>query len=669
MELKDIKSLSDKRIADLKKLGIYSVSDLIKNFPRSYLDMSKVVNLRDAYHNEIVLTVAKIETAPVTLNAGKMKYVKVYCSQPADNFSVIWFNQPYVATKLKAGEEYFFYGRVSKKFGQTSMTNPTFEEVSKNYKLKGIVPVYSVRGNLTQSVMKYATLNAVKSMELSSVIPEDLQKKYALAPLKQAYCNVHCPESQNSLNNASERIAIEEYFSMITAFKIIKGDKKCVRTQKYNLSTNELVEFTKSFKFEFTNGQKSAVNEIYKDMLGPTVMNRLLQGDVGSGKTAVSVCALYIALKSGYQASFLAPTEVLAKQNYELAKRYLSEFNIAFLSGSLTLKEKREVKAKILNKEYDLVVGTHAVIQESVEFKNLALCVCDEQQRFGVKQRSALKDKGQNVDMLCMSATPIPRTLSLVFYGDLDVSTISDKPVMRAEIQTGIVPEEKYEGMLEFIKREIDSGKRAYFVCPKIEGDDEGTLISVKEKYEELSSYYKGYGVGLLNGKMKDSEKLEVMNAFKNGQTQILVSTTVIEVGVDVPEATVMVIYNAERFGLSQLHQLRGRVGRSNLKSYCFLIAGKQTETSIQRLNAVRTCSDGFKISEIDFDIRGGGDFLGERQAGRFVGTLGGLKYSSNAIFFAKKLSDEAFTNENSVKKLNLLVNEYYSKLKDITLN
>ena len=650
-------------------MGILDCEGLIKNFPRSYLDMRKTIELSKCYHNDVVLTVAKVETAPQVFNSGRLKYVKVYCSQEMNTFSIVWFNQPYVANKIVAGKKYYFYGRITNKLGLISMTNPVFEEVDNNNKLKGIVPVYSIKGSLTQSVMKYATVNAVSLLNVESVIPFSLQNKYSLMPLKKAYYEVHNPTSDLNLKNSSERIALEEYFKLITAFKIIKGDKKTARNTKYTIKSKELVEFASSFGFEFTEGQKKAVNELYCDLTSPYLMNRLIQGDVGSGKTAVSLCAVFMAVKSGNQVAFLAPTEVLAKQNYNIIRKYLTNYNTAFLSGSLTAKEKKIIKEQIASGEVQIVVGTHAIIEDDVKFKNLSLCVCDEQQRFGVAQRSALSDKGSSVDILVMSATPIPRTLSLIFYGDLDISTIYDKPVNRAEISTGIVPDSKYQNMLEFIEKEVDKGHQAYFICPKIEGDDEGAIISVKELYEELSTVYPNLSIGLLHGKLKDAEKDRVMADFKDGKYNILVSTTVIEVGVDVPNATVMVIYNAERFGLSQLHQLRGRVGRSDKKSYCFLLSGKETDKSKERLNAVKNCSDGFKISEIDYDIRGGGDFLGERQSGRFLTELGALKYPSSVIFFAKALSEEAFNDENNVKSLVGCANSMYEKLKNVTLN
>ena len=669
MRLKDVKYVSDKRIQDLKKLSITTAEDLINHFPRNYLDLTTVTPLSQAYNNDFVLTLATVEVEPRQSMGGRVKYVKAYCSQGADTFSVVWFNQPYVVGKLKCGEKYFFYGRVQIKYGMISMTNPVFEPVDKNVRLKGYMPVYSIKGSLTQSGMKTICLSAVNSVNPTSSIPLYLQQKYALSPLNKAYVEVHSPSSENALKNASDRIALEEYFKLISAFKIIKGDKKQVKPRKYTITPEKMAEFTKRFPFEFTSGQKQAVNEIFTDLKSPFTMNRLLQGDVGSGKTAVSLCAIYVALYSGYQCALLSPTEVLAKQNYSVCKKYLSDYEIGYLSGSLTQTEKKAIKQKLLNGEIKLLVGTHAVLEENVEFNNLALCVCDEQQRFGVAQRSSLEEKGVFTDTLVMSATPIPRTLSLIFYGDLDISTITDKPVGRAEIQTNVVPLKKYEDMLGFVTEQAKRGFQTYFVCPKIDFDDEIDVLSAKELYEELSNVLVGVKVALLHGKMKDKEKLAVMQDFKDKKYDVLVSTTVIEVGVDVPDATVMVIMSAERFGLSQLHQLRGRVGRSDKKSYCFLLCTKESEKAIERLNALKTCSDGFKISELDFDMRGGGDLLGERQSGRILTTLKGLKYSSKTVFTAKALSDEAFKLESNIPYLKKHALDLYEKLKNVTLN
>ena len=561
MDLKVIKGISDKRIAELKKTGINRVEDLPEFFPRDYLDLTKITPLKYVDNNTMALIVGKVITVPYSGRA-RVGYVRVHCLSGDEPFTAIWFNQPYVLKRLKTGEEYVFYGRVKNEYGTFTLTNPTFEEKDKNYRLKGLVPVYKIKGTIPQSVIRSACLSALKIVDKTSKIPDNLINKYSLYPLKKAYWEVHNPASLRNVKIASDRIAVEEYFSLISAFKILKGDKKLMRLTRYSCTLDDIKNFTSRFPFEFTDGQKKAVNDVYKDMFGDTVMNRLLQGDVGSGKTAVALVSMYIAVKSGKQVAVMAPTEVLATQNYEIIKKFIPEVKTVFLSGSVTKKEKTEIKKTISENIPLIAVGTHALIEPDVNFANLSLFICDEQQRFGVAQRSKVSDKGSGVDVLVMSATPIPRTLSLIFYGDLDVSTILDKPKSRLEIMTRLVPENKYDGMLEFVKKEIKNGRQAYFVCPKIDGDEEGEIMSVTELYGDLAERLTGVKFALLHGKMKDSEKTRIMLEFKRGEYDALVSTTVIEVGVDVPNATVMVIMNAERFGLSALHQLRGRVGR-----------------------------------------------------------------------------------------------------------
>ncbi len=671
MELTKIRGINEKRETELNKLGIFDTADLIRFFPRAYLDMTSKSLLKDAYHNDMVLTSGRIAGTPTVRYFRRGSgMVKAVCEQEGEIFSVVWFNQPYVAARLKTGEEYLFYGRVRKENGYTTLANPSFELCEKAFRLKGIVPQYRLKGSLTQKVVRDACRLAVDIEKPVTAIPAALVKKYALGDLFAAYREVHNPSSFSSLKRASERIAVEEYFALISAFKIIKGGREQVRINRYDCSEKELLKFiSERFPFEFTAGQKSAVNEIYADMTGASVMNRLVQGDVGSGKTAVSMCAIYIALYSGYQAAMLAPTEVLARQNYEAAKHAFPDYNVGLITGSMTAKEKREMKGAVKLGIINILVGTHALLEDDVEFKKLSLCVCDEQQRFGVAQRSGLMNKGVTPDVLVMSATPIPRTLSLIFYGDLDITTIADKPKERVPIQTNIVPQKKYLDMLKFIEKEVSFGRQAYFVCPKIEGDDEGTLISVTELFEELKERMPSVKFGLLHGKMKDKEKDEVMRAFKEKEYGALVSTTVIEVGVDVPDASVMVIYNAERFGLSQLHQLRGRVGRSDKKSYCFLTSASTSETAIERLKIIKDNSDGFKISEYDYKLRGSGDFMGSRQSGKFMNDLGDLAYGTDSIFLAKKLSDEAFVSGADTEKIKEVAIRKYNKLKDVTMN
>lgn len=670
MKLTDIKGISDKRVQDLAKMGIFTPEDLIKHFPRNYLDLRKITPLEKCYNNDIVLTCGKLMTAPkMFTSARKLKCVRVAVEQGLRGFTAVWFNQPYVMSHLRAGEEYLFYGRIKSDFGGISIINPTFEPVDNNVKLKGIVPVYTVKGNITQKVVRDAVKSAIFGLDIKSVIPARLTKKYDLENLKTAYIDVHAPSDAETQKNAAERIALEEYFILVSAFRFIKGDRQQIRINRYSCTAADMREFISRFGFEFTDGQKNAVNDIFSDLSSPRSMNRLLQGDVGSGKTAVALCAIYFAVKSGYQAAMLAPTEILAEQNYKIISRLFPEYEAVFLSGSIKAAEKKAIKARIKSGEARIVVGTHAVLQGDVEFYNLSMCVCDEQHRFGVGQRSALVAKGIIPDVLVMSATPIPRTVSLIFYGDLDITEIKDKPKNRQPVATFLVPERKYEGMLGFIRDTVKGGNQAFCVCPKIEEDEEGTLMSVTELYEELSAKLTGVRVGLLHGKMKDAEKARIMADFKAKTFDVLVSTTVVEVGIDVPNATVMVIYNAERFGLSQLHQLRGRVGRGADKSYCFLFTRSDDEKSLERLKVLCSSTDGFKIAEKDFEMRGSGDFMGTRQSGRFLNDLGDLVYPPSVIFSAKKLCDDAFSHPEELADLRTHAMDKYERLKDVTLN
>ena len=668
MKRSSLRQVGEKREKEFNKLGVFQAEDLIKTFPRAYLDLTERSSLKNVYHNDMVLIACEVTRLAPTNFSSRMKIVKAFCSQDGFPFTAVWFNQPYVAQKLKAGA-YLFYGRVQNKFGQISIVNPTFEPLDKNDRLKGILPVYSLKGKLSQKIVRDAIKEALLKVNIDSVIPDQIIQKYNLPSLAKAYFDVHNPPDEKAKELASERIALEEYFILISAFKIIKGGKEEVRTRKYFVTANEVKQFSARLGFEFTNGQKQAVNDIFTNLHGPTKMNRLLQGDVGSGKTAVALCGMFMAVKSGYTAAYLSPTEVLAAQNYAIIQKYFPDYKVGYLAGGITAKEKREIKERLKRGEIDILCGTHAILQDDVDVPSLAFIVCDEQHRFGVAQRNALAQKGEGVDMLVMSATPIPRTLSLIFYGDLDVTTITDKPKARQEISTSIIPQSKYDDMLSYVEKETRAGKQAYFVCAKIDDDEEGTLISVKELYEELKGRLPTVRFGLLHGRMKDKEKAEVMTAFKNREYDCLVSTTVIEVGVDVPNATIMIIYNAERFGLSQLHQLRGRVGRGAEKSYCFLLMGADSDNAKERLLTMKNESDGFKIAEKDLEMRGSGDFFGTRQSGKMFGDIKNLRYPTQVVFAAKKLSDDAFEGRYDTEALRDAALKKYDSLKDVVLN
>ena len=668
MKLTELKFISEKREKDFNKLGVFTCEDLVRLYPRDFLDLTHISSITEVEHNSQALIACEVLNAEFN-RYSRRPYVKALCQQNGCIFTAIWFNQPYVLQKLKPGE-YLFYGRVQNRYGMgASMVNPSFEPAASNKNLKGIIPVYPLAGALTQKVVRDAVRQALAKCTPTTFILEALRKKYEIIPLSESYRRIHAPQSQEDIKKASARIALEEYFLLISAFRVIKGYGSRVRLNNYAVTERDVADFMTRFPFNFTAGQLSAVRDIYDNIRSPSQMNRLLQGDVGSGKTAVALTGMFMAVKSGYQAAMIAPTEVLARQSFALIQRYFPDYNCALLVGSTPAAEKRAVKAALKRGEIDIICGTHAVIQADVVFKNLALVVCDEQQRFGVAQRASLADKGEGSDVLIMSATPIPRTLSLIFYGDLDITTIKDKPAARQEISTSIIPSSKYGDMIKYIAEQAKLGRQAYFVCPKIEGDDEGTVMSVTELFEELKSKMSGVRLALLHGKMKEKDKNAVMQAFKEGEYDCLVSTTVIEVGVDVPNATIMVIYNAERFGLSQLHQLRGRVGRGSEKSYCFLLMGSDTPQARERLSVIKNNSDGFKIAEADLELRGGGDFMGTRQSGRVLSEIKNLKFPASVIFTAKAISDEAFSGNFEISALRRAALEKYKSLENVVLN
>lgn len=667
MELTQVKGIAEKRAKELNKLGVFTAEDLVRYYPRTYLDMTSRVSVREVLNNDTALIAARITYIEPMRYTGRVKFLRAHLEQDGDMFTAVWFNMPYLAKTLKEGE-YLFYGRVQNKYGQVSLVNPTFEPMAVNARLKGLVPVYPLKAPLTQRAVRTAVQAALRVVSPPSVIPQELVAKYRLASLAWAYRTIHAPMTEEERALASERIALEEYFTLVSAFKLIKGDKGEARSVRYSVTEQDVAQFMRRFSFEFTKGQKEAVRAVYEDVKGPSRMNRLLQGDVGSGKTAVALTGIFMAVKSGHQAVYLSPTEVLAAQNHLLLQKMFPEYRVGYLSGASTAQEKRAVKAALKAGEIDILCGTHAVLQGDVHFSDLAFCVCDEQHRFGVAQRNALSEKGVSPDVLVMSATPIPRTLSLIFYGDLDITTIPDKPKERQEIATAVVPLRKYDDMLGYVRQEVKRGKQAYFVCAKIE-DDEGQVTSVTELFEELCARLPDVRFALLHGRMKDKDKTAVMEAFKRGEYDCLVSTTVIEVGVDVPNATIMAIMNAERFGLSQLHQLRGRVGRGSDKSWCFLLVGSESETAVERLRILKGTSDGFKLAEKDLELRGSGDFFGTRQSGKFLSEIKHLKYSSSVIFLAKKLSDEAFERHLNYEGIKRAAIEKYESLKDVVLN
>ena len=611
-----LKGVGEKRAALLYKLGIKTINDLIFFFPRNYSDRSAPVKLSNAAEGQncsVCVTVIREYTAKF-IRTGMTVYSAV-ATDGTDTLKITLFNNKYAAEKLRNGEKLLLFGKVTKKLDHYEMSSPIIETIEEGQRIHAIYPLTE---GLTNNIIEKLVANALSSLpeQLFDPIPEGVRKQYNLCHIRYAIENIHAPKDNDSLNIARKRLIFDELLYLSLGIMMIKGRTKgetgCTINNNYNN------EFWNLMPFLPTGAQRRSADEIVSDMFGKEPMSRLLQGDVGSGKTAVAAASCYNAVKNGFQCAVMAPTEILASQHYNSFIKILSstETRIDLLTGSLTPAKKKKVQEKIKNGEIDIVIGTHALLSEKVEFNNLGLVVTDEQHRFGVRQRAALFSKGDKPHILVMSATPIPRTLALIIYGDLDLSILDQMPPGRQKIETYAVDSTKRTRALNYLKKHIEEGRQGYIVCPLVESE-ESELISAVNYYNELlDNDLKGYRLGLLHGKMKAAEKDKVMSEFSQGDIDVLVSTTVIEVGVDVPNAVLMIIENAERFGLSQLHQLRGRVGRGSHKSTCILITDAKNENAVRRMDIMCRTNDGFVISNEDLEMRGPGDFLGERQHG-----------------------------------------------------
>ncbi len=610
-----IKGVGEKRAQLFNKLGIYSVRDLITFYPRKYQDWSKNVSVLDAPDDEVVAIKATMIT-PVK-EAMIRKGMTLYKCNFTDGQNVIHvtlFNNKYLAKSLRTFDDYILYGKVEKSFTTASMTSPQIEKLED---ADGVHPIYSATGKLTSRAIAKVVKTALDAIPyIDDTLTDEIRDKYNLCTLDFAIREIHFPSKTENIEIARHRLIFEELLTLQLGLLKLK-DKKETKND-LQLKTDLTDEFCNLLPFELTGAQKRAIADCVADMQTENAMNRLIQGDVGSGKTAVAAAVMYSAVKSGYQCAMMAPTEILANQHFESLSKLFdgTDIRIALLTGSTKAKEKKAIKTALMDGEIDIIIGTHALIQNDVEFKELALVVTDEQHRFGVEQRATLAMKGKNPHLMVMSATPIPRTLGLIIYGDLDISILDELPPGRQEIRTDVVTSAYHKRIYDFIKKAADSGNQAYIVCSLVD-DNESELISAKEYAEELQTkVFTGYNLGLLHGKMKAKEKDAVMSAFARGDVQILVSTTVVEVGVDVQNATIMLIENADRFGLSALHQLRGRVGRGSDKSYCILVSDNKSDTARERLQVMKSTNNGFKIADYDLKTRGPGDFFGKRQHG-----------------------------------------------------
>ncbi|MBR2889273.1 MAG: ATP-dependent DNA helicase RecG [Oscillospiraceae bacterium] len=615
-----LKGVGPNKAKVLAQLNIFTLRDLICHFPRAYEDRTRLVPIEKLETDKPACFRAMVMNTPRTSHIRKgLDLTRVQVADHTARLSLTFFNNRFAAEQLRYGQEYIFYGAVSGDFVGYSMTNPVFETLdSTPVTTRRILPIYPLTAGLTNAALMKLIRQAMAICDTpAEVIPESVRNQYGILPAHRAYQAIHEPSSMEEAELAKRRLIFEEFFIFSAGLSLMRASRAEKKVEPYaNLN---LKPFLGSLPFSLTGAQRRAIDEIVRDLGRGAPMNRLVQGDVGSGKTMVAAAAAYLAATNRKQAALMAPTEILAEQHYTSLSRLFTPLGIrvSLLTGSMSVKEKKSVRAAIEAGETDLVVGTHALITGATVFQDLGLVIADEQHRFGVGQRGALSAKGTDPHLLVMSATPIPRTLALLMYGDLEVSIIDELPPGRETVDTFLVTEAYRPRINAFIRRQVEEGHQCYVVCPAVEENGELNLKAATEWAEVLQqTVFPDLGVALLHGQMKGSEKEAVMGRFSKGQADILVATTVIEVGVDVPNATLMVIEDADRFGLSQLHQLRGRVGRGKAKSYCILTTHNRNPETVQRLKAFCKTNDGFKIAEEDLKMRGPGDFFGSRQSG-----------------------------------------------------
>ena len=613
-----LKGVGPKTAERFEKLGILTLSDLLCHYPRRYLDFSKPYSIAEAPADTECVVKAEVFAKPGgRILPGGRRMERITAGDDVSSLEITWFNNPYAAQKLELGQEYYFQGIVTGGMLRRQMVNPQVR-TDAQVKSSPFEAVYPQTEGLTSSAIAKCVRQLLPHAELlPDPLPPEMLKKYHLLSKADAVRAIHCPTTEEEAFAARRRLIYEEL--LVLQLGIGRMKNHGAASTGAPMKKADASPFWESLPFSPTGAQRRAVEEILTDMSGETSMNRLLQGDVGSGKTLVAAAAIWACIRAGYQAALLAPTEILASQHAENLNRLLSPFGmrVALLTGGMKAAARRTTLAAIRDDEADLIVGTHAILSEGVEFARLGLAVVDEQHRFGVRQRGLLAEKAANPHLLVMSATPIPRTLGLLMYGDLDISILDELPPGRKPVKTRCITGKKRADLYGFLDREIDSGRQVYIVCPAIEDAGGSGLNAVKSYYEDIAkAYLPDRRVGLMHGKLRPKEKAEVMDDFKSGRLDALVSTTVIEVGVDVPNATVMVIENAERYGLSALHQLRGRVGRGAAESWCFLVSDNASESVQKRLKFLCSTSDGFAVAQYDLETRGPGDFFGSRQHG-----------------------------------------------------
>lgn len=668
MELRDIKGIGEKKIALLNKLGIFTVNNLLEYFPYSYIDTTKFKKISEITEEGSYSYRLKIISLMENRKKRNIRVTKFLAMDEEMNYcTIVYFNNIFISKNLKINNVYEMYGRAKLLGKNVEIHSPTMQ--NKANIIGSIIPQYHLcKGISNLDLVKIIQNLLKKNSYFEEKLPSNILNELNLESYDNAIRNIHFPKDNESFIRAKRRLAFDEIFYFQLSMKKLKrNNEDAIRFE----IKDETFDFIKSLSFKLTNSQNKVLDDIFGDMSNDKQMNRLIQGDVGCGKTIISFIAMFNVIKNGFQSVLMAPTEILARQHYESSKKLFSKYNIKveLLVGSLKESEKKAIREKIENGEVDIIIGTHAVFQEKVVYKNLGFVITDEQHRFGVKQRLLLSKKSNNPDILVMSATPIPRTVGLVMFCDLDISTIDELPSGRGKVNTYFVDENYEERYMNFIKKYISEGRQAYIVCPLVDESDTLELQSVINLYERLKErYFQDVEIEFIHGKIKPVDKDKIMKNFESGKIKVLVATTVIEVGINVPNSNIMVIYNAERFGLSQLHQLRGRIGRGNYESFCILVSNNKSTNVKKRMDIMRSSNDGFYISEQDFLLRGYGDILGYRQSGEARFKILNIQKDYELLKSAIKYVDEILKHdfnfdkeENQVVKRN--VDEFIQSL------
>ena len=662
--IQEIKGIGEKTAKLFEKLHIYTVNDLLHLFPRDYDRMEETTKINRLIAEQRMVVKAQVIKNPVEKKAGKLTITNICVADDTGMLGLTFFNMPYIKNTLKKGAVYYFRGKVLQKGPSFLMEQPVLYGPSEYEKVRGmLLPIYPLTQGLTQNILRKAQRQVLSTLEFDEYLPEEIINECLLTSYHDSINEIHFPTSEKKLIEARNRLVFDEFLKFLLQVRHLKNTTKTIPNDFPMIEVAQAKRFVEMLPFKLTGDQQNAWQDILEDMTGAYAMNRLVQGDVGSGKTVLAALALITCAGNGYQGAMMAPTEVLAVQHYHTFKEYVEKYNIpitpVLLTGSMKAKERREAYEKIENGEANVIIGTHALIQEKLCYHNLALVITDEQHRFGVRQRENFASKNnKKPHVMVMSATPIPRTLAMILYGDLHISLIKELPADRLPIKNCVVGKNYRETSYRFLEKEIASGRQAFVICPMIEKSEESDLENVEDYTEKLRSIFPpSIQIASLHGKMKPQEKNRIMDLFAMGEIDILVSTTVIEVGVNVPNATVMMIENAERFGLAGLHQIRGRVGRGKHQSYCIFIDGANSEKSQKRLNILNQSNDGFYIAEQDLKLRGPGDLFGLRQSGEMQFRLADIYQDSEILIKADKiceriLKDEMFETDEKYAKM-----------------